>query len=83
LVREVTPRSAAAILSELGGSHGTDVTGGMLTKVMAMCELVAELPSVSVQIVSGEELGLLTEVLMDPEADTGTVIRSDEPKVGF
>jgi len=37
-----------------GGSHGVDVTGGMLTKVWEMYELTLALPPMQALIISAE-----------------------------
>jgi isopentenyl phosphate kinase len=51
-----------------------DVTGGMVSKVYQMVELVQANPSVTVHVFSGLEAGLLTRVLLDPELPVGTRI---------
>jgi len=60
----------------LGGSHGTDVTGGMLAKVEAMVALVQEQPGLVVHLISGERPGALRTALLRPtEHVGGTIIR--------
>lgn len=49
----ITPATLPAIATKLGGSHGVDVTGGMLSKVSEMCNLVAAHPQTEVRLVSG------------------------------
>ncbi|HEX2696149.1 MAG TPA: isopentenyl phosphate kinase [Anaerolineales bacterium] len=75
-VREVTRASYDSISGKIGGSHGTDVTGGMKTKVEEMLLLVEDLPEMTVQVFSGEEEGNLEKVLMGEHL--GTLIKSDD-----
>jgi len=77
LICEITPGQVAGLNAVLGGSHGTDVTGGMMSKVQAMCALVEEVTTLEVRVVSGEVPGLIRDVLLDRGLDTGTVIRAD------
>jgi len=79
ILEVITPGSAKSLTAELGGSHGTDVTGGMQAKVRVMCDLVEALSTVRVQIVSGEQPGLLMDVLLNPESKAGTLVRADRP----
>jgi isopentenyl phosphate kinase len=58
----------------LGGSHGVDVTGGMLTKVHLMVDLVRHLPGLRVYLLSGLEPGLLQQALENPDFNPGTLI---------
>jgi isopentenyl phosphate kinase len=70
----LTPAEAARWGGALGGSHGVDVTGGMLAKVQIMAGLVMALPGLRVQLASGEVAGRLTQLLTDPTCDVGTVL---------
>lgn len=54
LIKEITPQMFASQHVHLGESAGTDVTGGMRSKVEQMLELVQEMPSLQVVIFSGE-----------------------------
>jgi isopentenyl phosphate kinase len=64
-----------AVQAALGGSHATDVTGGMLSKIEQMVDLVRELPGLAVHVISGERAGALEAALIDPAAvGGGTVI---------
>jgi len=75
-VREISAANWAAVREMLGGSHATDVTGGMLAKVEEMVGLVRDLPQLTVHIVSGEQSGMLQTMLLSPdEATGGTLIR--------
>lgn len=72
---EITPDDLPALRRSLGASHGIDVTGGMLSKVSAMCDLVADLPDLQVRLISGLRPGAIRAALLDlPEAG-GTLIR--------
>ena len=64
----------AEIEVNLGGSHGVDVTGGMLSKVREMVSLVAEGVTHRVHFISGRRTGALTRVLLDTDTNEGTVI---------
>jgi isopentenyl phosphate kinase len=59
----------------LAGSHGVDVTGGMLTKVRIMYALVQERPELKVQLISGRQPGMIRRALIEPDFDEGTTIR--------
>ena len=63
-----------AIAPLLGGSRGTDVTGGMAGKVRAMVALAAALPGVRIRIISGLVPGRLHSALHDAAQVTGTEI---------
>lgn len=58
----------------LGGSRGTDVTGGMAGKVRTMLDLVETWPALKIRIFSGLEPGEVTEALLRPAAAAGTII---------
>ena len=67
--------SVNSVLPALGGSRGTDVTGGMISKVTAMLDLVHEQPELRVRIFSGLEPGLLGRILSDPTLPIGTLLQ--------
>lgn len=75
---EVLPRIHAGNANDLapllGGSRGTDVTGGMADKVASMLRLSAALPGVRIRIISGLVAGRLHSALHEPEAGKGTEI---------
>lgn len=71
----ITPANFAAIRPALGGSRGTDVTGGMASKVQSMLQLTVAQPHLSIRIFSGLVPGNLAQVLQQPETAVGTVIR--------
>ena len=58
----------------LGASRGTDVTGGMLSKVIGMVDLVASTPGLSIRLFSGMTAGLLPRVLAAPAVPVGTLL---------
>lgn len=58
----------------IGGSAGTDVTGGMLTKVSDMLALTEQVPELEIQIFNGLVAGNLTKAL-NSAAPVGTLIR--------
>lgn len=72
-VTRVTPASYEKIRSEVGASSGTDVTGGMDSKVKQMLALVTEIPALEVQLFSGKAEGNLAGALRGEAL--GTLIR--------
>jgi len=62
-LNKITPNTFNAISAGVGKSDGTDVTGGMESKVKQMLNLVKEIPDLSVQIFSGKELGNVVQAL--------------------
>lgn len=75
---QVIPRINRANLHEhlpaLGGSRGTDVTGGMIAKVTAMLDLVDMFPDLSIRVFSGLEPDLVGRLLTDPSTAAGTLL---------
>ncbi len=76
LIREITPANFASIESQLLGSHGVDVTGGMIAKVKGMVALVQREPTIRVHIVSAMREGLIERMLVQEDFDAGTVIHA-------
>ena len=74
-VPKVTRANFDSISEKIGGSHGTDVTGGMKSKVEEMLALVHDIPQLSVQIFSGEEAGNVEKVLAGEAL--GTIVASN------
>jgi len=74
----ITAANLAEIAPALGGSRGTDVTGGMAGKVRSMLDLVAAQPQMQIRIFSGLEPGLLQQTLLTPDWASGTVIRNSQ-----
>lgn len=76
---EVVPLITRANLEEirpaLGGSRGTDVTGGMAAKVEGMLELAEAHDGLAIRIFSGLVEGGLEQLLVRPGDGAGTVIR--------
>ncbi|MBL8147578.1 MAG: uridylate kinase, partial [Anaerolineae bacterium] len=73
LVRFITPASLANIEAALRGSGGTDVTGGMETKVRDMVALVQEVPGLEVRILDGRDPQRLFRALTGASPE-GTLI---------
>jgi isopentenyl phosphate kinase len=73
-IARITPATYAQIEGKLSGSHGVDVTGGMLSKVRQMVGLVERGHAGRVHLISGLQPGALAEVLLDPDASRGTLI---------
>lgn len=76
LVGEITPENLAQIVPALGGSAGTDVTGGMLSKVQQSLALAQAVPGLQVRIFSGETPGMVERALAGEPV--GTLIHSFE-----
>lgn len=74
VIGQITRDNFSEIKGALGGSAGTDVTGGMANKVQAMLHLAEDSPGLSVRIFSGTEPGNLRDVLLDPDRAGGTLI---------
>jgi len=72
--REITPRNWHQVQARLGGSHATDVTGGMLSKVHRMMQLALAHPALRIRLVSGEIPGRVAAVLSGNQGDVGTLI---------
>jgi isopentenyl phosphate kinase len=73
IIPRITPATYASIESALGGSAGTDVTGGMRSKVQDLLRLVQSIPHLTVRIMSGTTPGLLADTLSG-DANPGTLI---------
>ena len=73
-IPHITPETFAQLAHHLKGSRGTDVTGGMSSKVREMVDLVAHGHTDCVHLISGRLDGTLTRVLLDPDAVAGTII---------
>jgi isopentenyl phosphate kinase len=58
----------------LGGSHGVDVTGGMLSKVREMYRLTLAMPPMQAMIISAEVPGHVEAVLKGQMVNFGTLI---------
>ncbi len=73
-VPEISASNWQAVQAVLGGSHATDVTGGMLAKVEEMVALVREFPGLTVRITSGQRPGALEAALREPGSATGGTV---------
>jgi isopentenyl phosphate kinase len=76
IIPVITPDNVARYAAALGGSHGTDVTGGMIGKVNQMLDVVRHHPTIEARIFSGAVRGNVRRLLIDPRAEIGTAIRS-------
>ena len=74
VIPKITPQNLPDIAPALGGSRGTDVTGGMATKVKSMLQLVETHPQLNIRIFSGLQAGHLEKTLQNPQADFGTIL---------
>lgn len=63
LLAEITPESFSQQAPGLSGTNGTDVTGGMHTKVTGMLALVEKTAGLEILIFSGEKAGNLQSAL--------------------
>lgn len=74
VIPRISEENFGAFAEALGGSHGTDVTGGMAAKVRGMLDLAAAHPGLAVRIFSGMRAGRVREALLRPGAGDGTVV---------
>ena len=75
-ITEIRPETLAAIEAGLGGSHGIDVTGGMVAKVRQALGMAAAHPGLEVIVCSGLAPCAVYAVLTDPARVRGTRIRA-------
>jgi len=73
VVENITSANFSSLFSVLGGSAGTDVTGGMETKVDDMLSVVERFPQMTIRIFSGLTENLLHDALLG-KAHPGTLI---------
>lgn len=76
LISKITSEEVDKMEKLLNGSHGIDVTGGMLAKVRLMAKVVRAQPELTVQLISGSTPGHIAEILIHPEFGGGTIIRA-------
>jgi isopentenyl phosphate kinase len=76
IIPVITQANYAEIGAALGGSRGTDVTGGMASKVQSMLALVEEFSQLSIRIFSGLEPGNLAQTLLNPAEAGGTLLHT-------
>jgi len=74
LLKEISASRFAEVEKMLTGSHGIDVTGGMLAKVRTMCQLIKAQPALTVRFISGEREGLIKKALLNSEVQEGTLL---------
>jgi isopentenyl phosphate kinase len=74
VIPHINRQNLAEIQGALGASRGTDVTGGMAGKVIAMIVLAEKYPGLSIRIFSGLEPGSLQSILLNPDQAPGTEI---------
>jgi isopentenyl phosphate kinase len=70
LIPDMTPSVLSKYSSALGKSSGTDVTGGMLTKITSMLALVEQMQGLEILIFSGQEPGNLQLALQGENPGT-------------
>jgi isopentenyl phosphate kinase len=76
VIPKITPSNLPEVEKALGGSAGTDVTGGMETKVQDMLTLTDEIPGLAIRIMNGTQPDLLRQTLLG-EAQPGTLITAN------
>jgi isopentenyl phosphate kinase len=76
LIPEITPANFESVRAGLTGADGYDVTGGMLSKVAMMVDLVEGQPGLEIHLVSGLEPEGVLETLMSRSPPGGTVIHT-------
>lgn len=75
-IPEISAANWASVRALLGGSYGTDVTGGMLAKAEGMINLARQMPGLEVQLISGESVDALKMALLESAGvPGGTTIR--------
>lgn len=74
VISHINRSNIDSIKISLGESRGTDVTGGMFSKVLGMIELAERHPALSIRILSGLKEGNIEKVLLGALSDTGTLI---------
>ena len=76
VIPAISHKNFSEIEQALGGSRGTDVTGGMATKVQSMLALIEQFPQLSIRIFSGLESDRLARTLLDPAQAGGTLLHA-------
>ena len=74
VILKITRESLPEIASVLGGSRGTDVTGGMASKVNSMLQMLIEQPQLNIRIFSGLNARQLQTTLQNPQISSGTLL---------
>jgi len=71
-IREITPANQPSLSSGLGGSHGTDVTGGMAAKIEQAMKMARRQPGLEVLICGGLLSGHVARALAGGDDWPGT-----------
>lgn len=74
MIEDIDSSNWEEVEAVLGGSHGFDVTGGMLSKVRDMYRLTLAMPPMQAMIISAERPGNVEAVLKGQAVDFGTLI---------
>jgi len=72
LIPELDTATIKRLGSALGGARSIDVTGGMASKVQVMLSLLSRMPELDIRIISGEEPGVLSSIMLDSTLTAGT-----------
>lgn len=75
-IREITPVNLAGLKTGLGGSHGTDVTGGMAAKIDQAMAMAGRVPGLEVIICGGLQAGNVARSLLGGADWPGTRVSS-------
>jgi isopentenyl phosphate kinase len=75
LAARITPSNLQQTSSQVHGSAGMDVTGGMKKKVSFMLELVKRYPEMQISIISGMDRDSVYKAIVDKPS--GTLLQSD------
>ncbi len=81
LFPEITPETWGEAAASLGGSAGTDVTGGMRSKVRGMLDLAVEIPGLEVLIFGGGPPGNVSAALLGERIGTRIAAGSSQSAV--
>lgn len=73
-IREITAATAGSLGAGFGGSHGTDVTGGMAAKIDQALAMAQATPGLEVVICGGLQPGAIQRALLDRNDWPGTRI---------
>jgi isopentenyl phosphate kinase len=78
IIPTISQDNYAVVAAALRGSRGTDVTGGMATKVEGMLALLGQFPHLSVRIFSGLESENVRQTLLNPAQAGGTLLQATD-----
>ena len=76
IIPAISQANYADVVAALGGSRGTDVTGGMATKVQGMLSLLGQFPHLSIRIFSGLAPNNVHQTLLNPAQAGGTLLHA-------